>query len=119
MKIRISLMAWIVTVTFLVITLVAGVFLRSGGDSIFSMRDEKLIPATPHLGNVDLEWGFVTLEKIDALNLSENSEIEVVRDGLILGKLRIVSMEGSRAVADILADSLKEGCELRSGDIVR
>ena len=115
-------MKWLLPATGLLAILTAVVFLRSGREPGSSSGEGsgavvQVAPEAPHVGSVNREWGFVTLEQVDALNLSEHSEVEVVRDGLILGKLRIASTEGDRAVADIPASGV--GREIRAGDLVR
>ena len=102
MKIPISLKGGLVVIAVLV-TLGTTLFLQTdtvsskGGEDRASVNptspklEEDLTP--PRLKAVNLQWGFVTVEEIESFNLAEDSELEVVRDGLVLGKLRVVSLE--------------------------
>ena len=126
MKIPISLKGGLVVIAVLV-TLGTTLFLQT--DTVSSKGDEdraSVNPTSPKLEEdltpprlkaVNLQWGFVTVEEIESFNLAEDSELEVVRDGLVLGKLRVVSLEGDRALADI--HSLVGDQVFCAGDIVR
>ncbi len=64
-------------------------------------------------------WGFVTLNGGDIQGVVPGSTLDVVRDGEVVAKLKVTTVEPNRAAADILRDSVTEEIHLRSGDVVK
>lgn len=63
-------------------------------------------------------WGFVTINAGNSSGVITNSTLNVVRDGAVVAKLRVRSVESSRASADIIPDSVAEDVTLMVGDEV-
>ncbi|MEK7953156.1 hypothetical protein [Luteolibacter soli] len=63
-------------------------------------------------------YGFVTLPIGNAGGVVSGSPLNVVRDGAVVAKLRVSSVESGRAAAEIVPDSLAEGTTLMVGDRV-
>lgn len=63
-------------------------------------------------------WGFVTLNGGDIQGVVPGSTLDVMRDGEVVAKLKVTTVEPNRAAADIVRDSLKDEYFLRSGDRV-
>jgi hypothetical protein len=63
-------------------------------------------------------YGFVTLPIGNSAGVVSGSPLNVIRDGEVVGKLRVSSVEAGRAAAAIVPDSLAEGTTLMVGDRV-
>jgi hypothetical protein len=63
-------------------------------------------------------YGFVTLPVGNTSGVVAGSPLNVVRDGAVVAKLRVSSVEAGRAAAEIVPDSLAEGTTLMVGDRV-
>jgi hypothetical protein len=63
-------------------------------------------------------YGFVTLPVGNTGGVVSGSPLNVVRDGAVVAKLRVSSVEAGRAAAEIVPDSLAEGTTLMVGDRV-
>jgi hypothetical protein len=63
-------------------------------------------------------YGFVTLPVGNSGGVVSGSPLNVVRDGAVVAKLRVSSVEAGRAAAEIVPDSLAEGTTLMVGDRV-
>jgi len=63
-------------------------------------------------------YGFVTLPIGNNGGVISGSPLNVVRDGAVVAKLRVSSVEAGRAAAEIVPDSLAEGTTLQAGDRV-
>ncbi|MFP6897508.1 MAG: hypothetical protein VCA38_12965 [Roseibacillus sp.] len=63
--------------------------------------------------------GFVTMTGGDNLGIVKNSTLEVVRDGEVVGKLLVTTVESHSAAADIIPGSVVQGDSVRVGDRVR
>jgi hypothetical protein len=63
-------------------------------------------------------FGFVTIPVGANAGVVPGSTLNVVRGGSVVGKLRVRSVEASRASADIIPDSLAEDTTLSVGDKV-
>ncbi|MGE9271422.1 MAG: hypothetical protein ACQKBU_11520 [Verrucomicrobiales bacterium] len=63
-------------------------------------------------------WGFVTLGAGNSSGVVSGSRLDVVRDGEVVAKLQVRSVEAGRASADIVPDSLVEDTVLMVGDRV-
>lgn len=62
--------------------------------------------------------GFVTLTQGEQIGLKEGEILEVVRNGEILGELKVTSVAASAASADVLPNSRIEKI-LQAGDLAR
>lgn len=63
-------------------------------------------------------WGFVTLNGGDIQGVVPGSILDVVRDGEVVAKLKVTTVEPNRAAADVLRDSIGADVFLRPGDKV-
>ena len=63
-------------------------------------------------------WGFVTLAGGYRTGVTGGSSLNVVRDGNVIGKLVVSTVERSSASASIVPDSIPEDITLRVGDQV-
>lgn len=63
-------------------------------------------------------WGFVILAAGDNEGVVSGSTLDVMRNGEVIGKLKVTAVEQGRAAADIIIDSLNHGIELQAGDAV-
>jgi len=67
---------------------------------------------------VNQDWGFVVIGIGSNQGVSADSELIVMRDGDVVGKLTIASIEPRQTVADIRMNTLKEGARILPGDVV-
>jgi hypothetical protein len=63
-------------------------------------------------------YGFVTLPVGGAGGVVSGSPLDVVRDGAVVAKLRVSSVEAGRAAAEIVPDTVAEDTTLMVGDRV-
>jgi septal ring factor EnvC (AmiA/AmiB activator) len=63
-------------------------------------------------------YGFVTLPIGNTSGVVSGSSLDIVRDGAVVGKLRVKSVEAGRAAAEIVPDSVAEDTVLMVGDRV-
>jgi hypothetical protein len=63
-------------------------------------------------------YNFVVLNLGARQGVEPNSEMLVVRDGTLIGKIRISSVEPATAIGDIITNSLARGVQVQSGDTV-
>jgi cell shape-determining protein MreC len=63
-------------------------------------------------------YNFVVLNLGARNGVEPNSEMLVLRDGTLIGKIRISSVEPATAIGDIITNSLARGVEVQSGDSV-
>ena len=63
--------------------------------------------------------GFVTLAGGDNIGIVKDSPLDVVRNGEVVAKLLVTTVESSTSAADIIPDSLADGESVRAGDRVR
>ncbi|WP_035612351.1 hypothetical protein [Haloferula sp. BvORR071] len=63
-------------------------------------------------------YGFVTLPIGNSSGVVSGSSLDVVRDGAVVAKLRVSSVEAGRAAAEIVPDSLAQDTTLMVGDRV-
>lgn len=64
------------------------------------------------------QWGFVTIAAGNHSGVTDNSILEVVRDGETIAKLQVSSVEANSASASIVPDSVKEDVLMVPGDRV-
>jgi len=67
---------------------------------------------------VNQAYNFVVLNLGTRQGVEPNSEMLVVRDGTLIGKIRISSVEPATAIGDIVTSSLARGVQVQPGDIV-
>jgi hypothetical protein len=67
---------------------------------------------------VNQAYNFVVLNLGARQGVEPNSEMLVLREGTLIGKIRISSVEPATAIGDIISSSLARGVQVQSGDIV-
>ena len=67
---------------------------------------------------VNPSWNFVVLSLGDRNGVVNNSEMLIKRGSQLIGKVRITSVEPSTSVADIVANSVRNGLSVQPGDSV-
>jgi hypothetical protein len=70
------------------------------------------------IGSLFPAYGFVTLPIGNTSGVVSGSSLEVVRDGAVVAKLRVSSVESGRAAAEIVPDSIAPDTVLMVGDRV-
>jgi hypothetical protein len=82
-------------------------------------------PVTPHRAGVrgtvlayNQAYNFVVLNLGARNGVESNSEMLVLRDGTMIGKIRISSVEPATAIGDIITNSLARGVQVQPGDTV-
>jgi cell shape-determining protein MreC len=63
-------------------------------------------------------YNFVVLNLGARSGVEPNSEMLVLRDGTLIGKIRISSVEPATAIGDIMSNSLARGVQVQPGDSV-
>jgi|SRR6476660_6305878 hypothetical protein len=63
-------------------------------------------------------YNFVVLNLGARNGVETNSEMIVLREGTLIGKIRISSVEPATAIGDIITDSLARGVQVQPGDTV-
>ena len=63
-------------------------------------------------------YGFVTLPVGNSAGVVSGSSLDVVRDGEVVARLRVSSVEAGRSAAEIVPDSLAQDTVLMVGDRV-
>jgi hypothetical protein len=67
---------------------------------------------------VNQAYNFVVLNLGGRQGVEPNAEMLVLRDGALIGKIRVSSVEPSTAIGDIITSSLERGVQVQPGDIV-
>ncbi len=67
---------------------------------------------------VNQAYNFVVLGIGDRQGVVPNSEMLVLRDGALVGKIRISTVEPTTSIGDIVTSSLPRGVEVQPGDTV-
>jgi hypothetical protein len=67
---------------------------------------------------VNQAYNFVVLNLGARHGVESNAEMLVLRDGALIGKIRISSVEPATAIGDIITNSLARGAQLQPGDNV-
>ena len=67
---------------------------------------------------VNQAYNFVVLNLGGRQGVEPNSEMLVLRDGALIAKIRISSVEPTTAIGDIVTTSLARGVQVQPGDIV-
>jgi len=74
--------------------------------------------SSTRIGSIFPAYGFVTLPIGNSAGVVSGSSLDVVRDGAVVAKLRVSSVEAGRAAAEIVPDSLAPDTVLMVGDRV-
>jgi hypothetical protein len=67
---------------------------------------------------VNQAYNFVVLSLGDRQGVVPNSEMLVMRQGALIGKIRISSVEPTTSIGDIITNSLARGVQVQPGDTV-
>jgi hypothetical protein len=67
---------------------------------------------------VNQAYNFVVLNLGGRQGVEPNAEMLVLRDGTLIGKIRVSTVEPSTAIGDIITSSLARGVQVQPGDIV-
>ena len=67
---------------------------------------------------VNQAYNFVVLSIGDRQGVEPNSEMLVMRQGALIGKIRISSVEPTTSIGDIITNSLARGVQVQPGDTV-
>lgn len=67
---------------------------------------------------VNQAYNFVVLNLGGRQGLESNAEMLVIRNGTVIGKIRISSVEPATAIGDIISNSLARGVQVQPGDTV-
>ncbi len=67
---------------------------------------------------VNQAYNFVVLDMGDRQGVVPNSEMLVMRQGALIGKIRISSVEPTTSIGDILSNTLARGVQVQPGDTV-
>jgi hypothetical protein len=67
---------------------------------------------------VNQAYNFVVLNLGGRQGVEPNVEMLVMRDGTLIGKIRVSSVEPSTAIGDIITSSLERGVQVQPGDVV-
>ena len=67
---------------------------------------------------VNQAYNFVVLNLGTHHGVESNAEMLVLREGTLIGKIRISSVEPSTAIGDIISNSLALGAQMQPGDSV-
>ena len=67
---------------------------------------------------VNNDWGFVVINAGENQGIAEDTNLIVTRGTQSLGKLKIVSVQGNRTIANIIGDSLRSDLTISPGDKV-
>jgi hypothetical protein len=67
---------------------------------------------------VNQAYNFVVLNMGERQGLRSKQDMLVLRDGVLIGKVRISSVEPATAIGDIVTNSLARGVQVQPGDLV-
>ena len=67
---------------------------------------------------VNQAYNFVVLNLGGRQGIEANTEMLVLRNGALIGKIRVSSVEPATAIADIISNSLARGVQVQPGDVV-
>jgi hypothetical protein len=90
-------------------------------ETVSSQRETASIHRTGVRGAVlayNQAYNFAVLNLGARNGVETNSEMLVLRDGTLIGKIRISSVEPATAIGDIITSSLARGVQVQPGDIV-
>jgi len=100
--------------------------MKAAQDRVAAMEEEKkprasgVNPPGVHgtVLAVNQAYNFVVLSMGDRQGVVPNSEMLVLRQGALIGKIRISSVEPTTSIGDIITNSLARGVQVQPGDIV-
>ena len=100
--------------------------IRVAQDQSTQLQEERKRrgPSSTHAGvrgtvlAVNQAYNFVVLNLGGRNGVEPNAEMLVLRDGTLIGKIRVSSVEPSTAIGDIVTSSLARGVQVQPGDIV-
>jgi cell shape-determining protein MreC len=100
--------------------------IKAAQDRVTQMEEEKKrhesgINAPGVHGTVlasNQAYNFVVLNMGERQGVVPNSEMLVMRQGGLIGKIRISSVEPTTSIGDIITNSLARGVQVQPGDIV-
>jgi len=100
--------------------------IRSAQDRTGQLEDERrrrapVVTRTGVRGTVlavNQAYNVVVLNLGGRQGVETNAEMLVFRDGILIGKIRVSSVEPSTAIGDIVTSSLARGVQVQPGDIV-
>lgn len=81
-------------------------------------RGESLPTLKTKIRHIYPNWGFVTLANGYQSGVTGGSSLDILRDGEVIGKLMVSTVERSSASASIVPDSMAADITLRVGDQV-
>jgi hypothetical protein len=67
---------------------------------------------------VNQAYNFVVLNMGGRQGVEANSDMLVLRRGVLIGKIRVASVEPATAIGDIITNSLARGVQVQPGDVV-
>ena len=105
---------------------VLGEKVKAAQDQLAAMQEEKKRrdagSNTPGVHGtvlaVNQAYNFVVIGIGERQGVVPNSEMLVLRDGSLIGKIRISSVEPTTSIGDIVTSSLPRGVEVQPGDTV-
>jgi hypothetical protein len=81
-------------------------------------RGDSLPTLKTSIRHIYPDWGFVTLANGYQSGVTGGSSLDIIRDGVVIGKLLVSTVERSSASASIIPDSIADDIALRVGDRV-
>jgi hypothetical protein len=81
-------------------------------------RGDSLPTLKTRIRHIYPNWGFVTLANGYQSGVTGGSSLDIIRDGVVIGKLLVSTVERSSASASIVPDSIADDIALRVGDRV-
>lgn len=70
------------------------------------------------VATVDNDWGFIVINAGEQSGLAGDSELLLTRNGRMLGKVLVSSLEANQAIAELVPGSLVAGVRAQAGDVV-
>ena len=92
--------------------------MKSYSDKNQSYSNKRSFFAGTRIAAIYPAYGFVTLPIGNSSGVVSGSPLDVVRDGAVVAKLRVSSVEAGRAAAEIVPDSVAQDTTLMVGDRV-
>lgn len=70
------------------------------------------------VATVDNDWGFIVINAGEKSVLAVDSKLLLTRDGRMLGKVLVSSLEANQAIAELVPGSFVAGVRAQAGDVV-
>ncbi|MDB4618225.1 hypothetical protein OAG53_00970 [Akkermansiaceae bacterium] len=70
------------------------------------------------VSTVNNQWGFLVINAGEKSGLAGDSKLLLTRNGRLLGKVLVSSLEGNQSIGEIVPDSLAPGVRAQAGDVV-